>query len=76
MGSYSAPGGLQSKCKPDFPDGGEAGQVDGEGAVVLLGELSPTHLGNFDWLVLYLFLAGSKVGQGRTCGRKGQSVPG
>ena len=45
MGSDPAPGGLQRKCKPDFPDGGEAGQVDGEGAVVLLGELSPTHLG-------------------------------
>ena len=64
MGSDPAPVGLKSECKPGFPDGGEAGQVDGEGAVVLLGELSPTHLGNFDWRGPYLLLAGSKVGQG------------
>merc|ERR1719430_1631891 len=51
MGSDSAPGGLQLECKSDFSDWGEAGQVDGEGAVVLLRKLLPA----------YLLLAGSKV---------------
>ena len=45
MGSNPAPGGLQRKSQKKFPDRGEAGKVDCEGAVVLFSELSPTYLG-------------------------------
>ena len=44
MGSDSAPGCLQRKSQSKLTDGGETWKVDGEGAVVLLLELSPTYL--------------------------------
>ena len=43
---HSSPGGLERKGEREGGDGSKAREVNCEGAVVLLGELSPIHLGN------------------------------
>ena len=52
MSPHSSPGGLERKGEREGGDGSKAREVDCEGAVVLLGELAPIHLGNDTGAVL------------------------
>ena len=52
VSAHSSPCGLERKGEREGGDGSKAREVDCEGAVVLLGELAPIHLGNDTGAVL------------------------